>query len=80
MIIASRIETEQEPEPVYSRAIARIQSDLGMGKQQAHDALAQIAQAYGVFLDDVAQAVLGARTIKRGLALALKPVRFDRRH
>jgi hypothetical protein len=79
MIIAKRIELEPNPDPVYSRAIARIERDLGYGNQQAHAALAQIAQAYGVFLDDVAQAVLGARSIKRGLALALRPVRFDRR-
>jgi hypothetical protein len=79
MIIAKRLEVEKEPEPVYARAIKRIKRDLGYGDQQAHEALTHIAQAYGVFLDDVAQAVLGARSIKRGLALALRPVRFDRR-
>lgn len=79
MIISQNLETQPDPEPVYSRAIARIERDLGWGDQQAHAALAQIAQAYGVFLDDVAQAVLGARSLKRGLALALRPVRFDRR-
>ncbi len=75
MIISNGIETE----PVYTQAIARIQKDLGWGTTQAPAALAQIAQAHGVFLDDVAQAVLSARTIKYGLASALRPVRFERR-
>jgi hypothetical protein len=79
MIISQSIEPGHKTENVYKRAIARIERDLGWEAHQAHLALAQIAQAYGVFLDDVAQAVLGARSIKRGLAYALQPVRFDRR-
>ena len=79
MIIAKPIETGQKDEQVYRRAIARIQGDLGWGAHQAHVALAQIAQANGVFLDDVAEAILGARSIKRGLAYGLRRVRFDRR-
>ena len=79
MIIAKSIETEQEAEQVYPQAIARIERELGWGAHQAHLALAEIAQAYGVFLDDVAHAILGARSIKRGLASALRPVKFDRR-
>jgi len=79
MIIAKSLDTGQETEQVYKRAIARIEKDLGWGAQQAHDAMALIAQAYGVFLDDVAQAVLGARSIKRGLAFAVEPIRLRRR-
>lgn len=79
MIVGTRIETGQADQQVYQRAIARIERDLGWGAQQAHLALAQIAQANGVFLDDVAEAILGARSLKRGLAHALREVKFDRR-
>lgn len=64
---------------VYERAIARIELDLGFTARNAHGALARFAATYGLFLDDVAQAVLGARTITQGLNRALKQVVFPRR-
>ena len=79
MIIAPSIETQREIDSIYTRAIARLERDLGWEAQQAHNAVAQIAQAYGVFLDDVAQAILGARSIKRGLAPVVQAVELRRR-
>lgn len=79
MIIANRVETTPAEQQVYKQAIRRIEKDLGWGAHQAHQALAYIAQANGVFLDDVAEAILGARSLKRGLAYALRQVHFERR-
>lgn len=64
---------------IYERALARVEFDLGLTPSKAHIALAGYAAAYGLFLDDVAKAVLNARTIKRGLNLALKQASFERR-
>jgi hypothetical protein len=79
MIVSNGIDTASAEQRVYDRAIRRIERDLGWGAQEAHQALAHIAQANGVFLDDVAEAILGARSIKRGLAQALRQVQFRRR-
>lgn len=79
MIIAPSLDTTLNAETAYTRAIARLKRDLGWEAQQAHAAVAQIAQAYGVFLDDVAQAILGARSIKRGLASVVQAVELRRR-
>ncbi len=71
--------TKNENEQVYHRAIARMEKDLGWAPSKAHDAIAEAASAYGVFLDDVAHAVLAARSIKRGLTHVLRQTDFDRR-
>jgi hypothetical protein len=70
-----QIETEQ----MYHRAIARLEKEFGWAPGIAQDAIAEAASAYGVFLDDIARAVLAARSIKRGLPHVLGQTAFDRR-
>lgn len=71
--------TKTGSEQIYHRAIARMERELGWAPSKAHDAIAEAASAYGVFLDDVAHAVLAARSIKRGLPHVLRQTDFDRR-
>jgi hypothetical protein len=78
MIVAPKVRQETEDQ-LYPRAVARLEKDLGWSTGKAHSALADAAQAYGVFLDDIARVVLGARTLKHGLAHALRGSQFDRR-
>jgi aspartokinase-like uncharacterized kinase len=78
MIIAPPVRMEGE-EQLYKQAVRRIERDLGLSQSMAHAVLADAAQAYGVFLDDIAQAVLKAKTLKRGIAAALRTAEFDRR-
>lgn len=63
----------------YERAVARIENELGLSQSQARQAIAGYAAAHGMFLDDVAQAVVRVKTIKRGLNLALKQMPVQRR-
>jgi hypothetical protein len=77
MIIAKDVTLQADQ--VYERAVARLVRELGWAPEKAHTALGEFAQAYGVFLDDVAEAVVRARSVKRGLAFALRAVKFDRR-
>jgi hypothetical protein len=68
-----------ENESVYIQAVARLEQDLGWTETDARDAIASYASAQGVFLDDVASAILSAASLKRGLGQALYGVSF-RRH
>ncbi|HLF00681.1 MAG TPA: hypothetical protein VI547_01800 [Anaerolineales bacterium] len=77
MIIAKDITPQSDQ--VYERAVARLVRELGWAPAEAHTAMGEFAQGYGVFLDDVAEAVLHARSVKRGLARALRSAKFDRR-
>ena len=81
MIITPRITSkasDNDPE-VYKRAIARLEKELGWAPGKAHDVIAGLAQVYGVFLDDVAQAIIRARTVRCGLARVIGSAQFDRR-
>lgn len=71
--------TEIDAQNLYRRALNRMQSELGWTPAQAHAALAQLAAGYGVFLHDVAAAVLFAPSLGGGPAFALKQVVFQRR-
>jgi hypothetical protein len=79
MITAPRITPELEAEQLYRRALDRMQRELGWSMGEAHAALAELAAGNGVFLHDVALAVLEARTLKRGLQSAVRQTVFDRR-
>jgi ANTAR domain-containing protein len=68
-----------EAQHLYQRAISRIQADLGWTPPEAHAALAHLAAGHGVFLHDVAAAVLFAPSLANGLYAALKQVVFKRR-
>jgi hypothetical protein len=78
MIIAPVARTDAD-EQVYGQAVARLVKELGWSTSKAHSALADAAQAYGVFLDDIARVILGARSLKRGMSHALRGSQFDRR-
>ncbi len=78
MIIAPQIRGEGQ-EQLYQKAVNRLERDLGLSQSTARTMLADAAQAYGVFLDDVAQAVINARSLKRGIATVLRRTQFDRR-
>ena len=81
MIIAPRITSEASSNDteVYKRAVARLEKELGWAPGKAHDVIAGLAQVYGVFLDDVAQVIIGARTVRYGLARVIRSAQFDRR-
>ena len=81
MTIPSRItsETSDNNREVYKRAIARLEKELGWTPSKAHEVIAGLAQAHGVFLDDVAQAIIRARTVRCGLARVIGSAQFDRR-
>ncbi len=79
MIIAKSTSTNRESEHIYERAIARLGKELGWTPSKAHEVLGELAAGYGVFLDDVAMAVIDAPTIKRGLGQALRRIPPDRR-
>ena len=79
MITTPPIAPELEAEQLYHRALARLQNELGWSIGQAHTALAELAAGNGVFLHDVAFAVLEARTLKHGLPVAIRQAVFDRR-
>lgn len=68
-----------ETETVYARAVARLERELGWSAADAHDAIASYASAQGVFLDDVANVILSAASLKRGLGQALYGASFNRR-
>ncbi len=78
MIIAKPA-IDSESEQVYQHALTRLEKELGWVPSQAHEAMANLAASHGVFLDDVALAVIDAPTIKCGLGQALRRVVFDRR-
>jgi len=78
MIIAPPIRAEGE-EQLYQQAVFRLEKDLGLSAVKAHAMLADAAQAYGVFLDDIAGVVLKAPSLKRGVAFVLRTAQFDRR-
>ena len=81
MIIPPRItsETSDNNPDVYKRAIARLEKELGWTPGKAHEVIARLAQVQGVFLDDVAQAIIRARTVRCGLARIIRSAQFDRR-
>ena len=79
MPIIKIIQSDNEAQHLYQRAIGRLQSDLGWTLAEAHTTLAQLAAGYGVFLHDVAAAVLSAPSLAGGPAAALKQVVFQRR-
>lgn len=79
MITTPPIAPQLEGEQVYNQAIKRIQTELGWTPGKADNMLADLAAGYGVLIDDVAAAVVGARTLKRGLGSALRQAVIDRR-
>ena len=79
IMIETHTITKNDPEQMYKRAIARLAKEFGWAPAKAEDAIAEAASAYGVFLDDIARAVLAARSIKRGLPYVLGQTAFDRR-
>ena len=79
MNASPHLTAEHEIEQIYQQAVARLEKELGWTPQQAHSVIAELAAAYGVFLHDVARAVLAAPSVKQGLTRALRQVPFDRR-
>jgi len=79
MITTPRITPELEAEQLYQRALSRLQAELGWSTGKAYEALAGLAAGNGVFLPDVATAVLMAPSLKRGLHHALRRAVYDRR-
>lgn len=79
MITTPPIASQLEGEQVYNQAIKRIQTELGWTPGKADSMLADLAAGYGVLINDVAAAVVGARTLKRGLSCALRRAVIDRR-
>jgi hypothetical protein len=75
----SDVISELEAEQLYRQALSRIQDELGWSPGEAHRALAQIAAGHGVFLHDVALAVLSAPSLKLGMSAALRQVVLERR-
>ncbi len=71
--------TDGDGDQVYQRAISLLEKELGWTKSEAHEAIAALAARYGVFLDDVARAMLAAPTVKDGPGYALSQVAPDRR-
>ncbi len=68
-----------EAEDVYSQAIARLETELGLARSEAQHAIAACAAGYGVFLHEVAATLLAVRSLKRGVGYALRGAMFDRR-
>lgn len=79
MLIIKTIQSDSEAQLVYQRALGRLHSDLGWTLAEAHATLAQLAAGYGVFLHDVAAAVLSAPSLVGGPAAVLRQVVFQRR-
>ena len=79
MFISNNVAINDAEEPIYWRAIARLEKELDWTPSQAQAAIAGFAAAHGVFLDEVAEAVLAAASIKRGLSRALNGLTFIRR-
>ena len=79
MSVAKNLFIAHEPTQIYPLALARLEKELGWTPNQAHNAIAQYAAFQGVFLDDVARAILEVRSMGRGLGHALRGVPFDRR-
>ncbi len=79
MITTPPIASQLEGEQVYNQAIKRIQTELGWTPGKADSMLADLAAGYGVLINDVAAAVVDARTLKRGLSFALRQTAIDRR-
>ncbi len=79
MITTPPIAPQLEGEQVYNQAIKRIQIELGWTPGKADSMLADLAAGYGVLINDVAAAVVGARTLKRGLSCVLRQAVIDRR-
>ena len=78
MPIISTVKSDLEAQQIYQRALSRIQADLGWTLPEAHAALAQLAAGHGVFLHDIAAAVLFAPSLADGLYMALRQVVFKR--
>lgn len=79
MTIITTAKTDVEAQGLYQQALNRMQTELGWTLTQAHAVLAQLAAGHGVFLHDVAAAVLQAPSLTGGLAAALAQVVFQRR-
>ena len=79
MPIITTVKSDLEAQNVYQQALSRMQADLGWTPVESHTALAQLAAGYGVFLHDVAAAVLSVPSLVGGPAAALKQMVFERR-
>jgi hypothetical protein len=79
MPIITTAKTDSEARNLYQQAVSRMQSELGWTLDEAHTLLAHLAAGYGVFLHDVAAAVLCAPSLSGGPAAALHQVIFQRR-
>lgn len=79
MPIITTAKTDIEAQSLYQRALSRMQTELGWTLTEAHAVLAQLAAGHGVFLHDVAAAVLHAPSLAGGPAAALAQVVFQRR-
>ena len=79
MITTPRVNPEQEAEQLYRRAVKRLETELGWSPGKAHTLLADVAAGYGVFLHDVAAAVVTVPSLKRSLRRTLRSAVFDRR-
>ena len=79
MITMSKLPPDAEAEQLYQQALNRIQEELGWSSGRAHEVLADLAAGHGVFLHDVAAAVVSIPSLKGGLQQALHHVAFDHR-
>ncbi|MBM4425477.1 MAG: hypothetical protein FJ030_19225 [Chloroflexi bacterium] len=79
MVAAKNIVADSEADQIYHQALDRLERELGWPQGKSHDAIAELAAGYGVFLHDVARAVLSAPSVKYGLGRALLGAPFDHR-
>jgi hypothetical protein len=60
-----------EYDSVYAQALERLETELGWTETDARDAISSYASVRGVALEDIAEAILLAPTLNRGLGQAL---------